>query len=316
MDMWRAFADFCRLDQRSGGPDSHMTTMAEIVRGKPALERAWAMLVYVSVYNVPMALAILKEFPTRETPGLRVWIAEHWLHIVLRRERKRPVGSPTKLADCLESCATWVELERLANANSYEALWADIDRIRYFGRYAKLKALEALHRVGAVQHTIPDLRAHGAESPRQGLALLWPAHEEILNRGGNHRDALCAVELLADQTLKRLANDYQVELNRYCLQTLVCDFKQVVVTQRQYPGRSVDSELSYYTKIADYFTLDDTMFRARRELFPKWALGEVQGWLGVREELGEFFVNYGHMWSDEQFDYLKTTDLSNPVARL
>lgn len=311
--MWQAFADFSRLDKLSGGPDSHMTTMVALSQGYSPEERAWRMLVYVAVYNVPMALVILNRFPTPQQEGRREWIAEHWDKIILRRERRRPVGSPTKLADCLDSCAQWIGLKRLDS--SYETLWADVDRIRYFGRYAKIKSLEAIRRVDVVKHTIPDLRAHGADSPREGLALLWPEHEELLNRGGNRDYVIAKTETIATTTQQRLSSYFGVELSTYELQTLICDFKQVVVTQRQYPGRSVDSEMTYAGLVKSFDVDLSPMFAARKQLFPLWALAEVEGWPGVREELGEVYAKHGYMWSDFLYDYRKTTDLAHPVSR-
>jgi len=314
MTYWQPFADFCRLDRLAGGPDSHMATIVHLAKDLPPEERAWWGCVYVAVYNVPQALAILKEFPTRDAlHGLPEWVAEHWPHIVLRRERRRPVGSPKKLTACLQSAAAWIDVERMAATHSYDETWAHSDKIKYFGRYAKIKVNEVHRRLGLVPHLISDLRAKDGWSPREGLALLWPEHEAVLN--STDKASIPHVERLATLTQKMLAADYDVVLDNYELQVFACDVKQSIVGQRQYPGRSCDSEITHHAKVAAHFPVHDAMFSVRETLFPLWALGEKQGWTGVREELGECFAKHGYMWTDSVFDYHKTTDLAQPVRR-
>lgn len=317
MDNWQAMAEFCRFDKMTGGPDSHMTTVVKMSEGESLESKGWRALVYAAVYNVPMAQVIWERCP--EPAGVRElasWVELHWRQIVLRRERKRCLLTPHKLMTCLQSAADWLNVDRIQSAKSYDELWKAADEIKFFGRYAKIKSLECLRRMGLTEHMIPDLRAHDAKSPRQGLAILWPEYVDLLLHGGNEKyTVLATVENLASETIARLRRDYGVELNCYEMQTLVCDFKQVVHTARQYPGRSVDSEFTYYQKVTDNFPLDRSMFEARRALFPEWSLAEVQGWNGVREELGPLFVKQGYMWTDSVYDYNATKDLSQPVKR-
>lgn len=318
--MAQAFVDFCVLDKRTGGPDSHMKTVAEQCRADHASGRRigpWYAGLYVAVYNVPQAEALHTAFPT---PGsvagkperLERWLADHWPTVQLRRERRRPVGSPRKLAACIESYARWI-MEHggtLHRYESYEDAWNAADAIQFVGRYSKMKLLEVLRQMGMFDHILPDLRAQDGWSPRQGLALILP-HDayHLLDQNNYWQDA----EKIAAEAYEGLHILYpQLHIDTYEWQVLLCDFKQVVKTQRQYPGRSTDSEFTYWNKIINTpmepFLYPEqnrtTMWEARRHLFPRWALAEhTHQWNGVREELGKFYNTHGEMWSDAVFHY-------------
>jgi len=313
---WQGFADFCRLDKLSGGPDSHMATIVHLAETLSQEQKTWLVGLYANVYNVPMALVLFEKFPFKESAKeMRPWIIDNWSNIVLRRERRKPMmNNPNRLADSIEDYARWSSSPSNLSA-SYDKLWASSESIRYFGRYAKMKLFEALRRVGTIEVMIPDLRAKGGWSPREGLSLLIPEEAPLLNDGGDSSGVVIKIDKLANEARARLLSDFDVSLNRYEFQVLICDYKQVAVTQRQYPGRSVDSELTYYDEVVKKFPLNQKMFEARKQLFPSWALAEVQGWKGVREELGSVFVKYNYMWSDQLYNYLETKSLANPVLR-
>ena len=161
---------------------------------------------------------------------------------------------------------------------------------------------------------IPDIRAKGGWSPREGLILLHPEEADLIRSND-----ILAVEELAGLTFKELNQHLAIratKIDRYEFQVFLCDYKQVAVTQRQYPGRSLDSELKYFHLAQRYNEFNgEAMMAARGRLFPSWALGEVQGWNGVREELGTFFVNTSMMWSDSLYAWKSMTDPYTPVEK-
>jgi hypothetical protein len=307
IDHWRGFREFCALDKMSGGPDSHMKTIVHLAREMNPWDKVWLAGLYVAVYNVPMALVLHDAAPRRdELVALERLVHENWSGVVLRRERRRPVGSPVKLMDCVRSVSSWVDsyTHRLI-AMDYEQMWEAADEIRYFGRYAKLKFLETLRQMGLTKEIVPDIRAYDGWSPREGLCLLYPDDEScyLLRQGSTPRE-IVEVEALANKTFAK----FSATLNRYELQVFLCDYKQCV-NGRQYPGRSLDSELDHHANVIKTFgktygsNVGRDLFTAREELFPSWALGEKQGWTGVREELTEFFSRTGDMWSDSIWEF-------------
>jgi len=97
----------------------------------------------------------------------------------------------------------------------------------------------------------------------------------------------------------------------------LCEFRQAS-ERHQYPGRAHDSELDHLRTVqalnpeVEFRTLE-----ARKELFPHWALGELQGWEG-RRPLGHVMNEYGFLWSDNIYDFKKTAELDqfhNPIIR-
>ncbi len=106
-------------------------------------------------------------------------------------------------------------------------------------------------------------------------------------------------------------------LSTYQFEVLLCNYRQTLT--KTYVGRHHDSELEQYTKVRNWFGMEHMMMfdflRKRKDIFPPECLGELNGWTDKRKELNTVFADHGYFWSDLRFDYSKTTDLANPVAR-
>lgn len=319
----RYFREFCENEIAAGGPDPHMRTVAEMSRGEEWVERVWRGGVYAGVYNVPSAEVIWTAWPFERAlsaaPGaVEEWLRANWKAIVTRRER-RCVRRPEQLATYLLAYAAWVEglhggWGRYAE---YESVWQDLDRVYTAGRYFKIKLLEYLRRATGLPHGLPDLRPAGGENPRQGLALLTSPSTALLLLGD---DESPIAHKLMNAAFFETQRDFEAEglrLDSFHYQTLLCDYKQSYVGKRQYPGRSLDSELDYHRKIAAAVPPEHKtqMFAARAALFPATGLGEVQGWPGVRAVLGTVLRDFHYTWSDARFDFNATLMFSHPAPR-
>lgn len=325
---WKFFGEFVRWETAVGGPDPHMATVAKMSEGHTWAERVWRAGCYIGVYNVPTAQALWERWPwaeacevAREPLAFEGWLREHWEGIATRRER-RSVRRPEQLGRFLREYATWAENlgERpwyRSGADRdpygrYEEAWGDCQTVYALGRYVALKLLEFLRRYCDAPIDLPDLRPRGGWSPREGLSLLYPEYLGELT-GRDSETNLRLANSLTEEVKMRLAWDENLELDRYNLQVLLCDFKQSWTGRRQFPGRSLDSEIEYHRSVQQHWGLDDSMFSARAALFPSEALGEVQGWDHVRKELGHVLREWGYTWSDCIYSYTATSDLSNPV---
>lgn len=317
IDHWRFFTEFCRYERLAGGPDPHMACVGEMAAGL-GRQSAWDWCgVYIACYNVPTAEILYRELPAR---GLEQeqWIRDNWAGLAFRRER-RPVRTPAKLARYMESWEEWASHDRpwmsglMGPHEAYEAAWRDVLTVWGLGRYVALKALEFLRRYAGAPIELPDIRPAGGWSPRQALALLYPEHEPYLN-GDDRAGNLAVANGLAFDAQQRLW-DAGVEVDLYNLQVLLCDYKQSAVGQRQYPGRSLDSEMVHARKVHAHFGNTTQLWEVRSRLFPAWALGELNGWDDVRP-LGPVLAEHGYTWSDRLYDWNASKDrLDQPVRR-
>lgn len=305
---WKYFHEYCKYEKMTGGPDPHITCAAEMCKGLPYREQVWRILVYMGVYNVPTAELLWTEWPSqrymRHSYDLLAWLENNWRGLEFRRER-RTVRSPEKLFAYLSSydqmCRDLVDLR----GAPFEVVWEWTKNLPHVGRYAAIKLTELWYRRGMIAHRIPDLRAKGGWSPREGLGLLVGA-ENLPDPKDDSRDAVARTEEMAVEVRHRLYVGYELDLNDYEYEVLLCNYKSSAKTQRHYPGRSLDSELGYEAKIQELWPdrpSPSEHMRVRRRLFPEWALGEIQGWSGVRKELGSMLHNSGVTWSDFLYKY-------------
>lgn len=298
------FAEFCRFEQMTGGPDPHMKAVVEMSRECDDLEKFWRSLIYVGVYNVPTAEAIWREWPITSVAGqdahgfkpqLIQWLNEHWAGIRVRRER-RTTNSPDKIADYLY--ANHVEFML---PTDFEDLWMHALSMRRVGRYAATKLCETWRRMGLTTAEHPDIRAYGGWSPREALQLLGYCSDD------DARDNSGRAVAMAEAAAESLHRSLNLPLSMFALEVMLCEYKESFKTRRQYPGRSLDSELRYELAIRDHWNVQNTNhMRVRPLISPSWALGEIQGWWEPRDECANVLADHGYTWTDFQFDYKET----------
>jgi hypothetical protein len=156
------------------------------------------------------------------------------------------------------------------------------------------------------------------EHPRKAMALMYPEyHDELM--GKNSLREVAITNYIAKLLLSDLKELYGVDTDYYTIQSLLCEYKQSCLAGKQYPGKSVDTMLAYHSKVYEYWGEDEAqeseLWQIRKNIFPSYVLGEVQGWNGVRNELGKVLLDHGYTWNDRDYDYVATTDFSNPVRR-
>jgi hypothetical protein len=324
-DHQRHFAEFLRAIAGAGGATPHLTMIVRASFELDARAAAWLGFMYAATYNYAaaeaLAATLVPEALPEDLPG---WLRARWRYIPLRRERKA-VRAPERLATCIRGFSVALELERWQALDSYEVAWDwALNTLPYVGRYIAIRLIEFLRRRYALPLGMPDIRAHGGLYPRQALALLYPGQSDVL-LGDNWPTTVHAVEAIANGELVRLHALGLGWVDHYALQALLCEYKQSALGRRQYPGRSLDSELGYWAKAYDPagpFARLREMSRlgtVRAACFPACHLGEQSGWAGVRDELGPLLNDYGYIWSDAHYDYRATRQAgawADPVRRL
>ena len=187
------------------------------------------------------------------------------------------------------------------------------------GRYIAIRWLEAVRLLLEMPGlAMPDLRPEGGSHPRKALALIYPGEAEAL-LGGDTPAELAVAHRAAARCREELAARYGVRTNCYELQSLLCEYKQSALARKQFPGKSIDTEVDYFDRIYRHWgpgaAEESEFWSVRERCFPRWALGEYGGWRGVRKALGGVLVDHGFTWSDAVYSWRDTVFLAAPALR-
>ena len=318
------FAEFCRWEISSGGPDPQLPTVAEMAKDAASDEEAlWRGCCYIGVYNVPYAEVLWRGLPFAKCLQNPLWM-RHWLdtayargHITTRIER-RAARRSDQMYEYLRDCQHFIAIyDRLCEAcadaatpeAAFEIAWEQVLRIETVGRYAAIKLIEYLRRYHALPVGTPDIRPENAWSPRRALAILFP-DRGLANKDNSeaalklaHETCLDAIAMLAEQGIK---------IDLFQLQVLLCEYRESAERKYYYPGRSHDSELKYARRAEEEWEYLSDIWRARKKLFPIKHLGEMMGWELPRQPVTQCLAVHGYTWSDLRFDYKATTNFAHP----
>lgn len=316
----RMFAEFCRLETATGGPDPHVRMAARLALdyGDPA----WLAGCYTASYVVSTGLAVAgrwsREDALKDRGEVKDWIAENWRWLPIRKERRVNGVGPAKMAEILTGYARWLDsggLESLRESPFGEA-FAKLDPPHY-GRYFRLKLYETLRLISEGM-SWPELASmdcavpRGGKYSRKGLALLFPGHDYESGKIDDLEEADRLVGGLRDELASR-----GVRVSWFAIEALLCNYRQAV-DGGQYPGRALDSEFGHCLTVCQRFpSVKPRLLECRRELFPQECLGEFgDRWRGRRVELGKALMDYGYLWSDLRFCYHCTGgELARPAVR-
>lgn len=320
-DHFRGLAEFIVGVDRAGGTTPHVAmTVESMNREDDLLDKLWWAGCYALAYNWPTA----EVLHTHRRPQnginqevLTQWLELNWAGVPIRKERKAIYRKPF----FAESAAAYLRLAQAMANNTdwpqdYQSAYDLFNtRTRYMGRYIAIRWLEVMRRAFDLPWRMPDVRADGGQHPRKAMALIYPEDAPAL-LGGNSARELRVTDRAAERLLLDLYLEYDIRSDYYELQSLLCEYKQQVLAKKQYPGKSIDTEMAYRAKVVKHWGDVETDFWSVREAcFPEWSLGEKMGWDGVRPELGRTLVEHGFTWSDSLYDYAATTYFAKPVRR-
>jgi hypothetical protein len=317
---YHALAEFVRGAELVGGTTPHVAMTVKAMERLPDVtEKIWFAGCYALAYNWPAAERLFLEWRPGEVDHLSffIWLQDHRVGIPLRKERK----AIFRQEFFTESATTYASFAKhLAAQDSwpttYSAAFEMFDEnTRYMGRYIGIRWMEVMRRAFALPWDMPDIAANGGQHPRKALALIYPEDAPAL-LGGNRPHEIAVSNHAADRLLLDLQLDYGITTTYYELQSLLCEYKQSALGRKQYPGKSIDTEMDYFRRVQEHWgDVESAFYSVRRACFPPWSLGEVSGWTGVRKELGGVLVDHGYTWSDAVYDWPATRDLAEPVLR-
>lgn len=334
-ELFPLFFEFCRQAKAVGGISPHLQMVGASVAALPLDQQLWRGGCYAATYNFAGAELLWRnwqpEAVRRQPQRFAEWVARHWRHIPLRKERKA-VNAPTRFAENVMSFAEWLPWWetypfvagdwRGDNRARYQAAWDTFCNVKFMGRYIAIRFVEFMRRhIGGLDALVmPDIRPADAVYPRQTLALFFPFDAKALN--GNNGATNLAVTNRRAAELRRRAQQAGVDLSYYELQVMLCEFKQSAKSRRQYAGRPLDTELPYFDRAYAPDSpfaaqaADSEFYQLRRQLFPAECLGELHGWRTARKDLDPLLADHGIVWSDLLFDYRASqNNLTAPVRR-
>ena len=319
------FAEFCKWELASGGPDPQLPTVFEMAKDAASDEEAiWRGCCYIGVYNVPYAEVLWRGLPFAKCLQNPLWM-RHWLdtafargHITTRIER-RAARRPDQMYEYLRDCQHFIGIydklcERCFDAatpeEGFEIAWEHVLKIETVGRYAAIKLIEYLRRFHDLPVRTPDIRPFAAWSPRHTLGYLFP--DRGLGNRDNSKEALKLAHESCEDALALLDDDHGIKIDMFQLQVLLCEYRESWESKKFYPGRSHDSELRYARRAEDEWEYTSAIWQARKKLFPFKHLGEMMGWDKPRKDAAASLADHGYTWSDLRFNYLSTTDFAHP----
>jgi hypothetical protein len=319
------FLAFARAKAAINEPTPHMGTVTYLAAGRPLPDQVWLAGAYLAAYSVLTGEAVEHYWPRErvaaDPDGLLPWLRENWGGIHTRKPR-RCVRTPEKMARCLKSVHAWGagEFPRLAAKSwddpraEYDEWWTSANRIDFFGRYVSIRLLELMRRWGHMRADLYDIRAVGAHSPIRCLMLLRPDRVDDLMTGDPLVVNQVAAEVLADL---RGAGSH---MSYFTFATLLCEYRANYESSGDYAGNQHDEELEYsLSRYADHWRatgLVSRLYEARAATDPLECLGEVQGWKTRRLDVAAWLRTRGVVWSDLEYDYLRSRAAGAPVERM
>jgi hypothetical protein len=298
----------------------------DMSRNESDQERWWRALCYIAVYNVPFGEVLWQQLPWSTVRDYGMSDFHRWCDGVFRaqtlvtRFERRCVRRADWMTEYLTSARELVlDIPRLAEAcarqlpeDAYELAWNRVCNTDRIGRYVAIKLLELWRRDGTLQIATPDIRPKGAWSPRKTLGELFPGTG--VEARDDNKALLETVRHYSREAVARLAGDYGVEIDLFELQVVLCEYRESWEGKKQYPGRSLDSELGYARKAKELWGVNTELWNTRVRLFPLKHLGELNGWEGPRKEVAVVLHDYGYTWSDLLFDFTATKNMREPVS--
>lgn len=311
----KMFPEFCRFEILGGGPDPHM--QLAVHQAKDSADPVWFLGgCYIGPYVVSSAEFISQAWPTaksvRENPlAFHEWIEQNYHLLEIRRERRAIYGI-RRFSNFMLGYAQWCG-EFSPPGTSFDDDWDYIQTVPMNGRYGSMKLYETLLMADILQHHWYDIRPKSGPTPREALSWLRPELAGLHKR--NDASAIWLTNKVAGEEKEWLRKEKGLDLNWFHYEVLLCEYRQNIISQSQYPGRSHDSELGRARSLeAKIPGLKLRLWEDRATLFPTRPLGEIRSrWDGRREGVGKIATKHGYTWSDMVFDYSRTTDLANPV---
>jgi len=264
-------------------------------------ERYWLSFLYGHFYHIACAYWVFVNFPDvwNIDEDLYQWEKENYYRLDYEDDRTR---ERWHFAKCVYSY-----IDQLVKHNSEEGMFGSLVRgcknsydaftslydwsrenILGFGRYTSFYYLETLKRCVDLNIDAPEMYLPEATSPRMGLQYVLDYFPERIDYVYLNKKAEELLEWLKGQP-------HKADVDYLYLESVLCAYKGLWRKHR-YIGYYIDRSQEEI-KIMEKNTGEDfsRLWQARKEVFPHFMLGELNGWNGRRKNLYPVFAVAGEL---------------------
>ena len=183
---------------------------------------------------------------------------------------------------------------------TYNRLYKEIMSWPYYGRFTTFLMIEAIDRLTKTKADSNWFDWKNGNTATSGMMQIFHLDDEAIEFD-NSKVLDKKVEAKLDRCLIKLkAKIAEKHPNALCnisdIETSLCGFRKLF-KQSRYGGYYIDRvQAEIVTLQANYpkkQQLWDSLWRYRKEAFPKQYLGELNGWSGLRKELNSQWVREG-----------------------
>lgn len=245
------FLYFSDLQIETADHDAHIPFLKKLTENFSNEDKIWMALLYMGYYQEGSAYIRFNELISHR----------YFHHLPVTTQRRNLLGgrvidhlnilqSHRPFEKWLEDITTWNEL-----------LWR-LQRVWGNGRWASYTTAELITSLIDINVEPTTAEVVNSSGPREGLLLLGldPTEDNV----------------------KMLMKELNVPIN--VIESLLCDWAGLC-KGRFYSGRSIDRQQARILAVEKQFDLRlDELWKIRKEVFPHYTLGELNGWIGINNE--------------------------------
>ena len=287
-------------------------------------QKFWLAYLYSACYSAPTAFYMLMNLPRVQdlTPqSASLWWLKHKSKLLFETDRiyvKNNDHLPAMLMSYKAFAgdsdgAAFDALLQSSPEESYRYIYKHLDDcLFYFSRYSLFMYLETIYNLTGFPIWADGINLKEALSTRNGLCFLlgldsWVRHKKDHTENLND-EQYAYLQRELEKLYKELITKFpSIPTTYWNLETSLCAYKKLFFKTR-YVGYYIDRQLQELIKMQELAPLGadwSLLWRFRREHFDPRALGELNGWNGIRKERMDYFMNTGRFF---EYDDLPSKD--------
>ena len=295
-------------------------------------QKFWLAYLYSTCYSAPTAYYMLVNLPRVQEltkTSILTWWINHKDKLVFESDRAR-VKTQNQFCIMLMNYKSLVKdsdgsffdnICKETAAQNYERVYSYLKKnLYYFGRYSLFMYLETIYNLTDLQIWATGLNLKESLSSRNGLCFLlgldsWVRRQSVKRENLNQEQYFYLQDRLKE-LFDLLINKYpSVPTTYWNLETSLCAYKKLFF-QTRYVGYYIDRQMEELIKMQKAVPIGadwNLLWRFRREHFNNKALGELNGWRGIRKERMKYFMNTGRF---SEYEDLPSKDYINELQSI